>query len=279
MRTSRRIRRRSRSRLVIRGTLPLRIAALCAATAFGSLALIRPVQGPTPGDALTVSLGLFAGLVTALTFAIASISARTAWPGINELLTASFGFDWFAVSALSIGAAITSTVWQNGAPELASAAVILSILSGTYGAFAVYATLKSGAGGGLRSLRARLLGDSFLRSSHTDVWRAGTGVPEHDRLVRTALLTGDIPAVRDAVAELAESSELIAKRAPNLDALERVGVAQLSVLARLARGLIGGRLEATAAPLLEEAATALLTTCEAAREASPSGAAARWTCS
>lgn len=122
------------------------------------LGFVFPIQGTT-SIAVSLSTGVFSGLVTAVTFALVlTIQQAQAWPSATAVIRDSGAFAWLMIAVGSLATSALASITSLAEPaRLATASMWLSLLSLVVGIWNVIAILGGAGGPGQHRARVRIL--------------------------------------------------------------------------------------------------------------------------
>jgi len=251
-----------------------RTTAMRHLTALGLGAGLAGASGLWLGDigpanlSVTLSLGLFSAVLTALTIVLAlTLDVRSRWPSLGDIAIESLLTLWFLVS---LAAVVLATIAPSRtADPLIAVSLSLALWGAVLGTYALGQVLRM-ASGASRRLLSRLLQHRLSRAAwpqrlasgliggFSETLAEGVGAvlfgadPLHDRLtafrdsVDDAIDKQDLPTLRDRVAELADAAEFgeveTAPSALNLELKILSDIVQAVLLGRLDSAEVGAAL-------------------------------------
>ena len=225
-------------------------AWLLAGVAVATLGVRVPLEVDL-GFALDLSIGIFGGLVAALTFALAlTIQQEQAWPSAWSVVGDSGVLSWLVISVAGLGLAVAGNVSSAQVDSsLLTASLWLSLLSLLVGLAKVNAILNAAGGPGRRRARVRMLRRDLAASTSVAARTGRRPRARGDSLddfvvsFRRAVEAEDLPGIRSHTDELVEASA-------TRGALERATAVATHL--RMA-GILGAELVRGQAPLASSA--------------------------
>lgn len=221
------------------------IAAIHPAVVLAAIAISFALGRQTGNAVVSLALGLFAALLTAITLVIVlTIAVDSRWPTLQDVLEDAFLVRWFLLAMVAVTLAAFSKA--SGASLETTLAITLSLAGALLGSFSLYRLLRLSTGTGRQRFLGRLLRDRVNQLATptpsrgmaiTDAAENALFAPFCARLQR-AIDNRDVTALRDRVAELGIAGEGVPwQGAGALVALD------LRVLRELGRAVILGRLD------------------------------------
>lgn len=189
------------------------VSWLLVAVAIAGLGYLLPVNGTT-AFALDLSIGVFGGLVAAITFALAlTIQQEQAWPSARSVVRDSGALAWLMVSLGSLALAVPGDLLGlTVADRCATASVGLSLISLLTGIWNVGGILSAAGGPGRRRSRVRILRHDLDASTKSPGKRLPVLVQREDTLndfvvsFRRAVEAEDLAAIRAHSEEVIDAS-------------------------------------------------------------------------
>ncbi len=231
-----------------------RMGAVIAASAVALAALVAAAWNSKSGIQFTLdlSLGLFAGLLPALSFVVGlTVRGESSWPSLRLVVNHAGLGAWFSVSAVAVVVAVAA-VYSGGstAGRFAAASVVLSGIAAGLGVLGVFRVLDVAGGRGRRKFLSRALTRSLGPGHGIDGrdprWlERAEGASDYVDALVLALDTRSLPAVRERVEEL-----VAADVADDLAATRLLVRLELRTAELIGRALLSGQLDAVGTRLL-----------------------------
>jgi hypothetical protein len=198
------------------------------------------------GSVVTLAVGLFAALLTAITLVILlTLDVDSRWPSLQDIATEAYLIRWFvlAMTAITLAAFFDDATKARWVTTLA---ITLSLAGGFLGSLSLYHLFRISTGEGRQYFLGRLLSRQVSRvglgSSVGDVVVGDAAdnpdVESYLSRFQSAIDSSDITALRDRIAELAVAGNTISPA--EIGALLAL---DLRVLRDLGRAVILGRLD------------------------------------
>lgn len=163
---------------------------------------------------LDLSIGIFGGLIAAITFALAlTIQQEQAWPSARAVVRDSGALAWLAISVASLTLAISAQVVPVSVVGRAGTACLwLAVLSLLIGIWNVGSILSAAGGPGRRQARVRILREDLETSARSAGGRVRRAAWREDTLddfvvsFRRAVEAEDLAAIRGHTDEVVSAS-------------------------------------------------------------------------
>lgn len=225
------------------------LAVTVAAAAAALLGLLVRSHGAET-LALDLSIGVFGGLITAITFALAlTIQQGVAWPSARAIIGDSGAFAWLITAVVSLALAVAANMTAGSVEErISTASVVMSGASILIGASIVAAVLNAAGGPGRHRTRARLLANELRQAAvGRSPFREARALSDFLVSFRRSVDAQDLASMRSHVNEVVDASK-------PLDSDQRTVIVQmhLAMAAILGTSLVRGRQPVAATTALQD---------------------------